>query len=53
MQSSKGMAKVSEDALKVADKLLWKDLIVHYEKAYEIAMEKSSGAMPTGMVTST
>ena len=41
--TEKGMAKVSEDALKVADKLLWKDLIVHYEKAYEIAMEKSSG----------
>ena len=41
--TEKGMAKVSEEALKVADKLLWKDLIVSYEKAYEIAMEKSGG----------
>ncbi len=41
--TEKGMNKVSEEALKVAEKLLWKDLIVNYEKAYDIALEKSGG----------
>ena len=41
--TDKGMAKVSEAALQVADKLLWKDLIVNYQKAWDVALEKSGG----------
>ena len=41
--TEKGMAKISEAALKVAEKLLWKDLITSYEKAWDIALEKSGG----------
>ena len=39
----KGMRKVTEDALMVANKLLWKNLIVSYEQAWDMAMEKSGG----------
>jgi len=41
--TDKGMAKISEDALQVADKLLWKDLIASYQKAWDVALEKSGG----------
>ena len=41
--TDKGMAEVSEAALQVADKLLWKDLIVLYQKAWDVALEKSGG----------
>lgn len=41
--NEKGMAKVSESALKVAEKLLWKDLITSYKKAWDVALEKSGG----------
>ena len=41
--TEKGMAKVSESALKVAEKLLWKDLITSYKKAWDVALEKSGG----------
>ena len=41
--TDKGMEKVSDAALQVADKLLWKDLIVSYQKAWEVALEKSGG----------
>ena len=41
--TEKGMAKVSESALKVAEKLLWSDLIVHYQQAWDVALEKSGG----------
>ncbi len=41
--TDKGMAKVSEAALQVADKLLWKDLIVNYQKAWDVALEKAGG----------
>ena len=41
--TEKGMAQISEAALQVADKLLWKDLIVSYQKAWDVALEKSSG----------
>ena len=41
--TEKGMAEISEAALQVADKLLWKDLIVNYQKAWDVALEKSGG----------
>ena len=41
--TDKGMAEISEAALQVADKLLWKDLIVLYQKAWDVALEKSGG----------
>ena len=41
--TEKGMAETSEAALQVADKLLWKDLIVNYQKAWDVALEKSGG----------
>ena len=41
--TDKGMAKVSESAMEVAEKLLWKDLIVSYQKAWDVALEKSTG----------
>ena len=41
--TEKGMAKISDAALKVAEKLLWKDLIASYEKAWDVALEKSGG----------
>ena len=41
--TDKGMAKVSEAALQVAEKLLWKDLIVNYQKAWDVALEKAGG----------
>ena len=41
--TEKGMDKVSEEAMKVAGNLLWKDLYGSYQKAYEIALEKSGG----------
>ncbi len=39
----KDMAAITDLALQVADKLLWKDLIVSYEQAYDVALEKSAG----------
>ena len=41
--TDKGMVEISEAALQVADKLLWKDLIVSYQKAWDVALEKSGG----------
>ena len=41
--TDKGMTQISEAALQVADKLLWKDLIVSYQKAWDVALEKSGG----------
>ena len=41
--TDKGMAEISDAALQVADKLLWKDLIVNYQKAWDVALEKSGG----------
>ena len=41
--TEKGMEKISEAALEVANKLLWKDLIVSYQNAWDMALEKSSG----------
>lgn len=41
--TDKGMAIVSEAALQVAEKLLWKDLIVSYQKAWDVALEKAGG----------
>ena len=41
--TDKGMAETSEAALQVANKLLWKDLIVSYQKAWDVALEKSGG----------
>jgi len=41
--TEKGMANISDEALKVAEKLLWKDLITSYEKAWDVALEKSGG----------
>ena len=41
--TDKGMTEISEAALQVADKLLWKDLIVNYQKAWDVALEKSGG----------
>ena len=40
---SKGVEKKTEAALQVAEKLLWKDLIVSYQKAWDVALEKSGG----------
>ena len=39
----KEMLEVSESALVVAESLLWKDLIVSYQKAWDVALEKSGG----------
>ena len=41
--TDKGMAEISEAALQVADKLLWKDLIISYQKAWDVALEKAGG----------
>ena len=41
--TEKGMTEISEAALQVAEKLLWKDLIVNYQKAWDVALEKSGG----------
>ncbi len=41
--TDKGMAQITESALEVAEKLLWKDLIVNYQKAWDVALEKSGG----------
>ena len=41
--TEKGMTEISEAALQVAEKLLWKDLIVSYQKAWDVALEKSGG----------
>ena len=41
--TDKGMAETSEAALQVANKLLWKDLIVSYQKAWDVALEKAGG----------
>ncbi len=39
----KAMEKVSESALKVAEKLRWNDLISNYQQAWDVALEKSGG----------
>ena len=41
--TDKGMAQISEMTLKIAEQLLWKDLIVSYQKAWDLALEKSAG----------
>ena len=41
--TKKGEEKKTEAALKVAEKLLWKDLIASYQKAWDLALEKSGG----------
>ena len=41
--TEKGADQITESALQVANKLLWKDLIVSYQKAWDIALEKSGG----------
>ena len=41
--SQKAMEKVSESALKVAEKLRWNDLISNYQQAWDVALEKSGG----------
>ena len=41
--TEKGSEQIAESALKVANKLLWKDLIVSYQKAWDVALEKSGG----------
>lgn len=41
--TNKGVEKLTEAALKVAEKLLWKDLIVSYQQAWDQALEKSGG----------
>ena len=41
--TDKGMAQISEMTLKIAEQLLWKDLIVSYQKAWDMALEKSAG----------
>ena len=41
--SAKDMEAVSAKALEIANKLLWKDLISKYQKAWDVALEKSSG----------
>ena len=41
--TEKGMGKMTESALEVAEKLLWKDLIVNYQKAWDEALEKAGG----------
>ena len=37
------MKAISEKAMTIADRLLWKDLIVSYQQAWDVALEKSSG----------
>ena len=41
--TEKGREQLSKAALEVAEKLLWKDLIVNYQKAWAVALEKSGG----------
>ena len=41
--TEKGADQITESALQVANKLLWKDLIVSYQKAWDVALEKSGG----------
>ena len=41
--TEKGIKKVSDAALQVSNMLLWKDLIVSYQQAWEMAMEKYGG----------
>ena len=41
--TEKGTEQITESALQVANKLLWKDLIVSYQKAWDVALEKSGG----------
>ena len=41
--TEKGASQITESALQVANKLLWKDLIVSYQKAWDVALEKSGG----------
>jgi phosphorylase/glycogen(starch) synthase len=41
--TDKGREQLSKAALAVAEKLLWKDLIVSYQKAWDVALEKSGG----------
>ena len=41
--TDKGADQITESALQVANKLLWKDLVVSYQKAWDIALEKSGG----------
>ena len=41
--TDKGREQLSKAALEVAEKLLWKDLIVSYQKAWAVALEKSGG----------
>ena len=41
--TGKGTEQITESALQVANKLLWKDLIVSYQKAWDVALEKSGG----------
>ena len=41
--TDKGREQLSKLALQQAEKLLWKDLIVSYQKAWDMALEKSAG----------
>ena len=41
--TDKGKEQLSKMALQQAQKLLWKDLIVSYQKAWDMALEKSAG----------
>ena len=42
-KSKEDMAKIAADALNLAGKLCWKELIYNYQKAWNIALDKSSG----------
>lgn len=41
--SERTNAEISKKAVDVASKLIWKDLIINYLKAYELAMDMASG----------
>jgi len=41
--SEKINAEISKNAVEIASKLIWKELIINYLKAYELAMTKASG----------
>ena len=40
-KSKDEMAKIAADALKLAEKLCWKELISNYQKAWDLALDKS------------
>ncbi|MBQ0128980.1 MAG: alpha-glucan family phosphorylase [bacterium] len=42
-KSKEDMAKIAADALNLAGKLCWKELISNYQKAWNIALDKSGG----------